>query len=868
MQSQTIRRAFLKYFKEKGHAIIPSSPVLPHEDPTLLFTNAGMNQFKDVFLGKEVRDFKRATTAQKCVRVGGKHNDLDNVGHTKRHLTLFEMLGNFSFGDYFKKEAIHFAWEVSTQIFGFEPDKLYPTVYLDDDEAFELWSEIVPAERISRMRKEDNYWMMGDVGPCGPCSELYYDRGPSYGSYLNPAQNPDGERFCEFWNLVFMQYNQEIDGSATPLPNPSIDTGAGLERILMLQLGVDTLFETDILRELIAQTEEVSGIRYDMAHEHLAPAFRVIADHLRLLSFAIADGAQPGNIDRGYVLRKVLRRAVRYGKNLGFNKPFLGRILPRLIDMMGNDFPELKKREHVIEEVLHVEEESFFRTLKRGGNLLKDVMQRSSNTKIISGDDAFKLKDTYGFPIEEVLLLAKDGDLSVDINRYDVLEKEAKERSRQKQKVTHQLADEGLYQKFVEEHGTSKFLGYDETKTDGEIIGIIQDGVFVQELQKGEEGDLILQKTPFYAEMGGQVGDQGVIKNESALFTVTDTQSPFSGLIVHQGKLSQGSLKVGQKITAEIDSKKRQKIANNHTATHLLHFALQQVLGDHIKQAGSVVDPKRLRFDFSHHKALTPEEVIQIETLVNEKIRENTPVKKYELTYDEASKSSDIKQFFGEKYGKVVRVIDIDYSKELCGGTHTSNVGTIALFKIDKESSIAAGVRRIEAMTGVEALEMFRKPEELLETLSTLLKTKKELLSEKVTQMVQENKQLKNELIKYKEQGLSKLAKELVKEGKKAGSFVFIGKKLDLDVPNLRNLAQLLFNLEKNLILILCNKEGNLIIRLSLDAVKSGMKAGDFLKLIGAKGGGKPDLAQGVISNPENMDRAFKEILGKIDAPV
>ena len=461
MLTQEIRSKFLQYFKDKQHAIIASSPVVPHDDPTLLFTNAGMNQFKDVFLGKTVRDYKRAATSQKCIRVGGKHNDLENVGHTARHLTFFEMLGNFSFGDYFKAEAIQFAWEVSTQLFGFEPERIWPSVFREDDEAFEIWTQYVPADRITRLHEKDNFWVMGDTGPCGPCSELYYDRGPKYGSANRLIDDPDGDRYLEFWNLVFMQFNRTSPLDIKALPKPSIDTGAGLERILSLKMGVESVFETDVLRSLIAQVEQISGVSYDPANEKLAPAFRVIVDHLRCLSFAIADGVQPSNIDRGYVLRKVLRRAVRYGRMLGMEDPFLAKILPRLIETMGGDYKELLKGQSRIAEILTGEEEAFLRTLHRGGNILNQVIEKAQiGDKKISGDDAFKLKDTYGLPIEEILLIAKDSTLTVDVERYHVLELEAKERSRSSQKATQQVVSENLYTSFAEKHGTTEFIGY------------------------------------------------------------------------------------------------------------------------------------------------------------------------------------------------------------------------------------------------------------------------------------------------------------------------------------------------------------------------------------------------------------------------
>src|SRR3989344_5962832 len=602
MFSQDLRRAFLKYFKTQEHRIVPSSPVIPHDDPTILFTNAGMNQFKDVFLGNSKRDYTKAATTQKCVRVGGKHNDLDNVGHTSRHLTFFEMLGNFSFGDYFKKEAIGYAWDVTLHVFGFDPKKIWVSVFKEDEEAFQLWEKHLPAERIVRFGEKENFWSMGDTGPCGPCSELLYDRGETYGPARNPKEDLSGERYLEFWNLVFMQYSRDASGRMDPLPKKSIDTGSGLERVVSLKIGVDTVFQTDVLRGLIAQVEQVSGKAYDEKNTHLAPAFHVIADHIRSLSFAIADGVQPSNTDRGYVLRKILRRAVRYGRTLGLQRPFLAGLLPRLISSMGEDFPELKGAENRITEILTLEEEAFIRTLQRGGQLLGQVIERSQKeAQKITGEDAFKLKDTYGFPLEEIQLIAKDENLDVDLKRFQELEDEAKNKSRKAHKTEAQKFDPNFFADFTKTH----FDGYQHTSTESKLLGIVMGGQFVSHIESGQEGILLLDKTPFYPEMGGQVGDTGEIEKGTNAFQVYDTTAPFPGVIAHLGKMGSGTLKKNDQVVASIDVKRRVEIRNNHTATHLLHWALQKVLGPHIKQAGSLVDPKRLRFDFSHHKPVS-----------------------------------------------------------------------------------------------------------------------------------------------------------------------------------------------------------------------------------------------------------------------
>ena len=866
MLTQEIRRGFLNYFKDKQHAVITSSPVIPHDDPTLLFINAGMNQFKDVFLGKSLRDYKRAASSQKCIRVGGKHNDLENVGHTRRHLTFFEMIGNFSFGDYFKADAIKFAWEVSTQVFKLDPQRIWPSVFRDDDEAFELWTHYVSAERITRLGEKDNFWEMGETGPCGPSSELYYDRGPNYGKANKLSDDTTGDRYLEFWNLVFMQYNRQADGTLKPLPKPSIDTGAGLERIISLKMDVDSVFETDVLRGLIAKIEEISGKLYQANSSGSNAAFRVIADHLRCLAFAISDGVQPSNVDRGYVLRKVLRRAVRYGRTLGLEEPFLAKVLPKLIELMGDDYPGLKSSEQRIAEILTIEEEAFIRTLRRGGNLLNGIIEKAQGqSKLISGDDAFKLKDTYGFPLEEITLLAKDGGLTVDTARYEALEQEAKERSRSVHKTTHQIASENLFADYAQAKGPSEFVGYADHQTNSKVKALVVDGAFVKEMEARQEGLVILDKTPFYAEMGGQVGDQGHLSNPQASFDVTECQSPFKGIIAHSGTLQSGLLKVGDTVTAAINKVRRQKIANNHTATHLLHWALHQVLGEHIKQAGSVVDPLRLRFDFSHHKALTTEEIYKIEDLINAKIRENIPVKAYELSYDQAQKQKEIKQFFGEKYGAVVRVIDLDYSKELCGGTHTQAVGNIGLFRIAKESSIAAGIRRIEAVTGEEAEQLSRQTELQINSLAASLKTQPAKLMERIEKLLEENKELANQLKSVKKGQLASLAASLIDKAELVNGIRLIATQQEITPEEMRTLAdEIMTKLPSGILILAARGEDTcqILVRVSDDLVLKGTKAVDLIKalapIIEGTGGGKANSAQAGGKAPHKVGEALK----------
>jgi alanyl-tRNA synthetase len=871
MNSQKLRQEFLQYFKNQGHSIVPSSPVIPHDDPTLLFINAGMNQFKDVFLGKSKREYSSATTTQKCIRVGGKHNDLENVGHTSRHLTFFEMLGNFSFGKYFKKEAIHFAWEVTLKNFQFDTDRVWATVFYEDDEAFELWKTFLPEERIVRMGEKDNFWSMGDIGPCGPCSELLFDRGEKYGPARSPAEDVEGERYLEFWNLVFMQYNRAQNGELTPLPKPCVDTGCGLERIISLKMGVDSLFETDILRSLIRKVEELCPHPYK--EDERAPAFRVIADHIRCLAFAIADGVQPSNLDRGYVLRKVLRRAVRYARQLDITEPFLAKLVPSLVEMMGSDFVELKNSEKRIQEILTQEEESFIRTLKRGGNLLASVMEASKSSGQISGDDAFKLKDTYGLPLEEILLIARDDHLAVDLPRFEELEHEAKLRSKQAHKSQASEISSSLFEEFSQKHEPSLFDGYGRVVQEATVLGIVHQGAFVQALEEGEAGEVILNQTPFYPEKGGQIGDQGhLYQAEHTIFNVLDTQSPYPNVITHHGVMHKGRLVVGQTLEAMIDAHRREEITRHHTATHLLHWALQEVLGPHIQQAGSVVEERRLRFDFNHHKAMTPQEIKRVETLVNQKIRSNLPVQTYELAFSEVSKREDIKQFFGDKYGSTVRVVDAQFSKELCGGTHVNALGEIGLFLIDKESSVAAGVRRIEAVVGASAEEKVEKIQEQLLVIAQRLKAQPHQVEEKLEKLLSQEQELAAQVNRLKKESLHSTAQGL-KE--KITSDATLCEVVELPPKELQLLADTLMSFSPRLALFLIGKGENncqLLVRVSKDLIKEGVHAGEWLKsvapIVDGKGGGRPESAQGGGSAVDQIPKALEEAKAWIQSKI
>ncbi len=871
-----IRRRFLDYFVANGHAEVASSPVVPHDDPTLLFTNAGMNQFKDVFLGKSRRDYTRAATSQKCVRVGGKHNDLDNVGHTRRHLTFFEMIGNFSFGDYFKEKAIDFAWQVSTEVFQFAPEKIYPTVFRDDDEAFELWTRYVPAERITRFGEKENFWAMGDTGPCGPCSELLYDRGQAYGDAPNPLSDPTGERYLEFWNLVFMQFNRDIAGEKNLLPRPSIDTGSGLERVMSLIQNTETVFETDILRGIIHGIERASGKTY-VPGSALAPAFRVIADHLRCLSFAIADGAQPSNTDRGYVLRKVLRRAVRYGKQLGFDRPFLARLLPDLINLMGDQYRELREAESRIDEVVTVEEENFFKTLKRGGTLLNDIVERAQkgSQRIIPGDDAFRLKDTYGLPFEEIQLIAHDANLSVDEKRYQELEEEARNRSKAAHKTTKQIASSSVYEAIVERAGANYFMRAPLPLIEAKVVAIIENGQEVTELSQGTTGEIILDQTLFYAEMGGQVGDTGILKNKGFHATVSNTTSPFKGIVSHHVKVESGKITCGDLVEVSIDRVRRHEIENNHTATHLLNWALTEVLGAHVRQSGSLVNGEYLRFDFSHHKAVTSEELHAVERLVNHHIRMNYVVQEYELPYEEVQKRSDIKQFFGDKYGAIVRVVEIGPSKELCGGTHATQTGRIGYFRLLKESSIASGVRRIEALTGEQAVRAIQDSDLFMTELAGKLKVAAPKVSERIDALLGEVDSLGKEVKELKRQKmLSSLSSLQAHDSKKhSGVKVYFGS-LECASGDLKDAAQEITkrqNGASHVVVIGCSDGGkaHLFIKVS-DGLLKEVNAADLLKkslpLVEGNGGGKAESAQGAGKNPQKLHAAIEFAVGLVDA--
>ena len=844
MLSNTLRSNFLKFYANRNHTPVASSPVFPHNDPSILFTNAGMNQFKNIFLGKEQTSYTRATTSQKCIRAGGKHNDLENVGHTSRHLTFFEMLGNFSFGDYFKQDAISFAWEVSLSVFNFDPDFIYATVHEKDDEAFALWEKYLPTDKIFRLTDKDNFWSMADTGPCGFCSELLFDRGEKFGKAASPLEDVDGERFLEYWNLVFMEFNRASDGTLLALQKKCVDTGAGLERLVSLLAETETVFEADVLRHLIAKVENLSGTTYSPT-ESKGAAFRVIADHIRSLSFAIADGLLPGNTERGYVLRKILRRAVNYGKRLGFHRPFLAEVVPSLIETMGEAYPELQASETQIQEVLTTEEEHFFKTLQRGGNLLQQVLKSSASSAKISGEDAFKL-------IDEIALLAKDHDYTVDMETFEKLEMEAKERSRKNTAKT--TSDSNSIFLDLDPTNTSEFVGYHMLSCDTFIEGIVKYNEIATTLEEGEEGEIILRTTPFYAEKGGQIGDSGEIFCESGTFLVSHTTTPKAGLIVHHGKLSQGSLQTTMAVTAQVNQNLRKKIANNHTGCHLLHKALEITLGEHIRQAGSYVDSKKIRLDFTHNKALSPEDLLAIETIVNEKIRENDPVTIREALYSDVMGSSEIKQFFGDKYGDVVRVVSAGFSHELCGGTHAQATGDIGYFRITKEHAVATGIRRIEATTGEDAETLAREQDADLNEIASVIQSPKDQILVKIRNVIEEKRELAKQVADLENQLVQQHVKSLLPACDKIDETLYLGYLLtEEEGQRIQQYANALHKeIPANCIsLWVTEKSGRYIvlIRVSDDLIKRGIHAQTLLEELlapyGGRCGGKAISAQG-----------------------
>lgn len=857
-----IRQSFLDFFHSKGHQVVESSSLVPENDPTLLFTNAGMNQFKDVFLGLEKRAYSRATTAQRCVRAGGKHNDLENVGYTARHHTFFEMMGNFSFGDYFKQDAIKFGWEylTSPQWLGLPAEKLYVTVYATDDEAYDIWYKDigVAADHIIRIGDNkgapyasDNFWAMGDTGPCGPCTEIFYDHGEQYWGGLPGSPEEDGDRYIEVWNIVFMQFNRLADGTMEKLPKPSVDTGMGLERMTAVMQHVNSNYEIDIFQKLIAKAAEIVGIT-DLNNKSL----RVIADHIRSCAYLVADGVIPSNEGRGYVLRRIIRRAVRHGHLLGAKEAFFYKLVPTLIEVMEDAGKQVKEKQVNVEKLLRLEEEQFARTLERGLVLLDEALAGVKNG-VLSGETAFKLYDTYGFPLDLTADVCRERDIKIDEAGF--------EREMEAQRLRAQSASQfGMdYNNIIRVEGTTQFEGYTTSETHAKVTALFYDGQAVERIEAGQSAVVILDNTPFYAEMGGQIGDSGNLQNETVYFDVKDTQK-YGQVFGHIGELTRGTLSVGQTVNAKVDEQRRQNTALNHSATHLLHSALRQVLGDHVAQKGSLVQDHALRFDFVQPEAISKAQLAEVERLVNFHIRANHPIVTEEMDI-ESAKAKGAMALFGEKYGDVVRVVTMSpFSIELCGGIHAKRTGDIGLFKILSESAIAAGIRRIEAVTGEGALDWLYNQQHILQQSADLLKSDLVSLPEKIQQLQDKAKKTEKELQQLKEKAAMQAGSDLAKSAVEISSVLTIVKRLDgVETKSLRVMVDDLKNqLGSAVIAFASEADGkvNLIVGVTQD-LTSRVKAGELVNLmaqqVGGKGGGRPDMAMAGGSQPEHIANAL-----------
>ncbi len=876
MKSSDLRKLFLDFFASKNHKIVPSSPLVPRNDPTLLFTNAGMVQFKSLFLGEETRDYKRAVTSQKCMRAGGKHNDLENVGHTARHHTFFEMLGNFSFGDYFKKDAIAYAWELLTVQLKLPKEKLWITIYKDDDEAFKLWQDVakVSADRIVRLGEKDNFWSMGDTGPCGPCSEILIDQGPEVGCGKSTcAVGCDCDRYLEIWNLVFMQFNRDETGKLTPLPKPSIDTGMGLERLCAVSQGVKSNFETDLFQPIIKQIAALAGVPYHKDRQ-ADISYQVIADHLRAMTFLISDSVLPSNEGRGYVLRRVIRRASRYGKLIGIDKPFLFKLTGVVVDEMREAYPELvDSREHVAKLVL-LEEERFATTLTSGLALLNETVAKIKAEKknIIPGEVLFKLYDTFGFPLDLVTDMARDQDLTLDQEGYQKAMQEQRDKARAAWAGSGEAKVKPVYKDVAVSIKKPVFTGYEVTQDSGLIVAIIKGDKKVAEAHEGDQVEIVLDRTPFYAESGGQVGDKGDLLGEGAKFSVQDTVKPFEDMIVHKGTLNKGQLKVGDSVLARVDEEGRGETARHHTATHLLHATLRYVLGDHVKQSGSLVAPDRLRFDFTHYTSLTEREIGRVEELINEYIIQNRPVETQVMNVDQAVASGAM-ALFDEKYGDKVRVVSVkDVSRELCGGTHTRASGDIGVFKILSEMGIAAGVRRIEAVAGKHGYQAFKREEQSLHDIAQMLKTSDLDVAPRVEKLVAQAKGLEKELDQLKHKHQSSQAGDLVGEARTVNGIRVLARRADgMDAKDLRDFGDKLRDKLGSGILALGSVKDDkvsLIVMVSKDLTNR-FHAGNIVKVmapvLGGTGGGKPDLAQAGGKDAAKLDAALDSLYAIIN---
>ncbi|MBX3694295.1 MAG: alanine--tRNA ligase [Steroidobacteraceae bacterium] len=859
MSAADVRRAFLEFFRERGHTIVPSSSLVPGNDPTLLFTNAGMVQFKDVFLGKERRDYVRAASSQRCVRAGGKHNDLENVGYTARHHTFFEMLGNFSFGDYFKRDAIRFAWEFVTGVLQLDPARLWVTVYQDDDEAAGIWlNDIgVPASRFARMGEKSNFWAMGDTGPCGPCSEIFYDHGPEVAGGPPGSPDEDGDRYTEIWNLVFMQYDRAPDGTMTPLPKPSVDTGAGLERLSAVMQGVHNNYDIDLFRNLVAAAAQLAGTQ-DLAQGSL----RVIADHIRACAFLVVDGVTPSNEGRGYVLRRIVRRAVRHGYKLGIKDVFFWKLVAPLGREMGAAYPELTKARTQVERVLRLEEEQFARTLETGMRLLDEAIAKLGASRTIDGETVFRLYDTYGFPADLTADVARERGLAIDESGFERAMDAQRERARAASKFGVDLRSGAQLDT------KSEFLGYDGMADRGRVVALLKDGAEVDSLAAGEQGEVVLDRTPFYAESGGQVGDTGWLGaagggDGTARFVVTDTQKR-GGAISHLGTLEAGRLEVGTVLEATVDAARRQAIRLNHSATHLLHAALRKVLGTHVQQKGSLVAPDRLRFDFAHFQPVTPAQLREIEQLVNAEVRRNAPAETRVMDYEDAVASGAM-ALFGEKYDSRVRVLQLgDFSTELCGGTHVARAGDIGLFKILGESGVAAGVRRIEAITGAAALDHVEANDELLREVAGLVRGTRDDLGEKLRAALERTRELEKEVRALKDKLASGQGTDLAAGAVDVGGVKVVATQIDgADAGALRNAVDQLKDRLKSAVIVLASVEGGKIALVAgvtgdqTKRIKAGELVGAVAAKVGGRGGGRPDFAQAGGSDPAALPAAL-----------
>ncbi|MDP1521656.1 MAG: alanine--tRNA ligase [Methylotenera sp.] len=863
--SNEIRQAFLDFFASKSHQIVASSSLVPHGDPTLLFTNAGMNQFKDVFLGFDKRPYTRATSSQKCVRAGGKHNDLENVGYTARHHTFFEMLGNFSFGDYFKEEAIAYAWELLTEVFKLPKEKLTVTVYADDDEAYNIWHDSigVPAERIIRIGDNkgaryasDNFWMMGDTGPCGPCTEIFYDHGDHHFGGPPGSPDEDGDRFIEIWNNVFMQFNRDEAGVMHPLPKPSVDTGMGLERISAVLQHVHANYEIDIFQGLITAAARETKIS-DLS----SPSLKVLADHIRACSFLIADGVIPGNEGRGYVLRRIIRRAIRHGYKLGARTAFFHKIVADLIREMGDAYPELKTEQKRITDILRNEEDRFFETIENGMEILEtelSIMDKDSNSTF-NGDLAFKLHDTFGFPLDLTADICRERNVTVDSAAFDAAMTRQKEQARAagKFKMAVNLEYSGV---------NTEFKGYDTLEATAKVLALYKDGINVNLLTEGEQGIVVLDNTPFYAESGGQIGDSGALKSDNSIFAVEDTQKIQAAVFGHHGILKTGALKIGDHLKANVDLTARANIMRNHSATHLMHKALRETLGEHVQQKGSLVDSEKTRFDFVHNAPMTDAEIAQVETIVNAEILANAPTQARVMDIESAQKTGAM-MLFGEKYGDEVRVLDIGSSRELCGGTHVTRTGDIGLFKIIGESGVAAGVRRLEATTGNGAFKLINTQQALIIQLSSELKAPANEIANKVAQLSDHAKSLEKELARLKSKLASSQGDDLATQAIEMAGIKILAITLEgADTNTLRETMDKLKDKLKSAAIVLASvNDGKVSLAAGVTAdLIAKIKAGELVNFVaqqvGGKGGGKPDMAMAGGIDASQLPKALASV--------